>query len=90
MNQSSHGNSRMKQRGIPPLIVQWLDDFGEEVYDKHGAVVKFFNKKSIRNLERYFGSSALRRLNEWMKAYAVFSSDGYLITVGFRTKKINH
>ena len=39
MNMTYHAAIRSQQRGIPPLVMQWLDQFGEECYDGHGAII---------------------------------------------------
>ena len=87
---SQHARMRAQQRGIPPLIEHWLDEFGEEQYDGHGAVVRYFSRRSIRRMERTFGAVPVRRMAEYLRnAYKVeTSSDGQLITIGHRTKRI--
>lgn len=66
-------------------------DFGEEVYDHNGAIIYYFTRESRRKLERNFGRESVRRFHEWLDAYAVVSvSDGCLISVGKRFKKLNH
>jgi hypothetical protein len=86
---STHARIRAQQRGIPPLIEQWLDEFGEEQYDGHGGVIRFFSRRSIRNMERIFGRAPVRRMSEYLDAYKVEStSDGGLITLGHRHKRI--
>lgn len=85
-----HAETRAQQRGIPPLIDQWLDLFGEEEYDGHGGVVRFFSRASIRAMKRAFGDAPVRKLNEYFRAYKVESShDGHIITIGHRIKRIN-
>jgi len=89
MNWSEHAAKRAQQRGIPPLIDEWLDAYGEEVYDGHGATVLYFSKKSIRMMERAYGSSPVRKLSEWHDAYKVVSSnDGKVITLGHRRRRL--
>lgn len=89
MNWSEHAAMRAQQRGIPPLIDEWLDAYGEEVYDGHGATVRFFSKKSIRNMEKAYGSLPVRKLSEWHDAYKVVSTDdGTTITIGHRRGRI--
>lgn len=84
-----HATLRARERGIPPLIDQWLDEFGEEQYDGHGAIIRFFSRRSIRRLERCFGSVPVRALARYRDAYKVLgSSDGCTITVGHRTKRV--
>ena len=86
---SHHSKTRQQQRGIPPMIEEWLDRYGEEVYDGHGGVVLFFNKKSRRKLEHDFGREPVRRCSEWLDAYKVLATDsGETLTVGHRYKRI--
>ena len=82
---STHAFKRAQQRGIPPLIRDWLLSYGEERYDHHGGIVRYFTRTSIRNLEREVGREPLRRLAEYLTCYLVESStDGQIITVGKR------
>ena len=86
---SRHAKVRGQQRGIPPLIEQWLDEFGEEEYDDRGGVVRYFSRRSIRTMERAFGSAPVRRMSEYLDAYKVESShDGTIITVGHRCRRL--
>lgn len=86
---SEHARARAQQRGIPPLIEEWLDEFGEVQYDDNGAVVRYFSRRSIRNMERTFGSAPVRRMSEYFDAYKVESSrDGTVITVGHRRRRV--
>ena len=81
--QSRHSLTRAKQRGVPPVIIQWLSDYGEEVYDGHGGVVLFFSGRSRRDLEKAIGREVVRRMSEFLRCYLVESSgDGTVITVG--------
>ena len=83
-----HATVRAQQRGIPPMVDQLLDLYGQEEYDGHGAVVRYLNKDSIRNMERDLGRRPVSRLAEWFDAYKVSSTDGRTITVGHRTSRI--
>ena len=87
---SKHAEVRSQQRGIPPLIIQWLEDFGEQTHDHNGAVILYFTKKSRRRLEKTVGREVTRRVSEWLDSYAVQSLDGNLITVGHRYQRIFH
>jgi len=89
MSNTKHAETRAQQRAIPPLICHWLDRFGEEKYDGHGGVIRFFSRASIRAMEREFGGAPVRKLSEYFQAYKVESSrDGSTITIGHRTKRI--
>lgn len=87
---TAHAKARAQQRGIPPLIDHWLDEFGEMEYDGHGGVIRFFSHASVRAMEREFGSAPVRKLAEYFRAYKVESShDGQVFTIGHRCKHIN-
>lgn len=87
---TQHAKVRAQQRGIPPLIGTLLDAYGHEQYDGHGGVIRYFDKKSRRQMERDFGRDPVRRLLPgWSNVYKVDStSDGLTITTGIRTTRI--
>jgi len=39
---TQHAATRSQQRGIPPIVSTWLLDYGEEIYDGHGGIVRCF------------------------------------------------
>lgn len=89
MMPTKHTLTRSHQRGIPPLVYRWLDEYGEEVFDGHGGVVITFTRRSRRAMERDFGREPVRRMSEYLDAYKVESShDGETLTVGHRFKRI--
>jgi hypothetical protein len=82
---TAHAAFRKQQRGIPPLISNWLLDYGEEVFDGHGGVVRYFSPDCIRRMERELGRAPLKRMSEFLRCYLVQgSNDGAIITVGKR------
>ena len=82
---TQHATQRTQQRGIPPLINNWLLDYGDEVFDGHGGVIRYFSSSSIRKMEREIGKAPVKRLSEFLRCYLVESSDsGAIITVGKR------
>jgi hypothetical protein len=84
-NFTEHAIVRKQQRGIPPLIANWLIDYGDEEFDGHGGVVRYFSKQCIRRLERELGRKSIKRMSEYLRCYLVQSSkDGVVITVGKR------
>lgn len=85
-----HLQQRMQQRGVPPLIVQWLEDFGKEGYNHEGCIVLSFDKNAKRRLEQAVGREPVRRMSEWLKAYLVISIDGVRITTGIRYRRIKN
>jgi hypothetical protein len=85
-----HASTRAQQRGIPPLIDHWLDQYGAEQYDGHGGVIRYFTRKCIREIERNEGREPVRRMSEFLDAYKIESSqDGQTITVGHKFKRIH-
>jgi hypothetical protein len=87
MRLSQHAEVRMEQRAIPPLIVDWLIDYGSTSYDKHGAKKRIFDKRSRKRLTSAVGKSVVGQLSKQLSAYIVVS-DEKVITVGYRTKRI--
>lgn len=83
-----HASTRAQQRGLPPLIVDWLDTYGARAQDRGGAEVLYFDKASRRNLERDVGSQVVDRLRPLLDAYLVMGDDGTVITLGWRFKRI--
>ncbi len=88
MTLTYHAATRSQQRCIPPLVMQWLDQFGEEQYDGHGAIIRYFSRASRRAMEREFGSNPVKKMSEFLNAYKVESHDGTVITTGHLTKRI--
>lgn len=87
---SRHASIRAQQRGIPPLIDQWLDLYGHEEYDGRGGIVVYFDKQSRRAMERDMGREPIRKCEEWLDVYKVVESDkGKIITLGHRFKRMN-
>jgi hypothetical protein len=89
MTMSHHAVTRCQQRAIPPLVIQWLEEYGDERFDHHGAVILYFSKKSIRRLERAIGRRPVAKLKEYLNCYAVVSN-GTVVTAGKRLKRIRH
>jgi len=87
MNLTKHAEIRMQQRAIPNLIVDWLIDYGEVAYAKHGVTKHSFSKKSIRNIKRVAGHSISAYINDYRNAYVVVVDDK-VITTAWRQKRM--
>ena len=83
---TKHAEIRCQQRGIPPLIIEWLLDFGSQDYS-HGAEVYYFDKKSKKAIKKYAGKRIISKLGQYMDAYLILGS-GRVITTGHRYKRI--
>lgn len=82
-----HASIRAQQRGIPPLVGELLDRYGQEEHDGRGAVIRYLDRQSIRAMERELGRRPVARLAEWLDAYQV-TSEGRTVTIGHRTRRI--
>jgi hypothetical protein len=86
---TQHASRRISQRGIPVLIVYWLQAYGEERHDGHGGVIRFFSHRSVKRLMRDVGGQSVRKLQKYLRAYIVEGlDDGSVITAGWRDKRI--
>jgi len=81
---TKHAAIRMKQRGIPPVIIDWLQQFGAEEFDHHGAIRYSFDKRSLKRLQSYLGTQAVGVVEQYRRCYVVVSMDGAVITTGYR------
>lgn len=61
MDLSRHASVRCQQRGIPPLIRQWLHDYGSEVIS-HGATKRYFDHRAKKRLAAAVGAQVVDRL----------------------------
>ncbi len=85
---TAHANVRSQQRGIPPIVVDLLFQFGHRQHDHAGAEIVYFDRRSRKRLESYAGG-LISKLSEHLDSYAVVA-DGKIVTVGTRFKRINH
>lgn len=85
---SKHGAARCQQRGIPPLIVSLLDDFGSEEHVGNGCTFHYFDRQALRRMESELGGAVVRLLSQWHRCYKVRAADGTAVTVGHRYKHL--
>ena len=90
MNTTMHYRQRCQQRGVKPETVQWLLTYGDEFHDHHGATLVVLTHKTRLLLKQEVGMKAVRKNHEQLRSYLVIASDGTLITVGKRHKRIKH
>jgi hypothetical protein len=85
---SGHGAARARQRAVPPIVLDWLIDYGARTSVGNGAECVFFDKRGRRLLQREIGSWAYAKLESKLNAYAVVAADGVIITTGYRTERM--
>jgi hypothetical protein len=82
-----HARVRMQQRGIRPEMREALLDYGREVHVAGGRDLVFFDKRARVRLAKA-GLARGAQAERFCKSYAVLSSDGVVITVGHRYRRI--
>lgn len=88
MAKTQHAQARSQQRGLPKLVEELLDRYGEEKHLGGGAVVRFISKRGRRNMELDMGRQPVAKLTQWLDVYEVSGSDGVTITVGHRIRRV--
>ena len=86
---TSHAESRMRQRAISYETVEYLMECGRKMYDHHGAVVRFFDKKTRQQLLNRVGSVEYKKVESELDAYVVTTLSGKVVTVGHRDQRMN-
>src|SRR5687767_4511392 len=85
-----HARARMQQRGIRPGMIEALLDFGRVRYLRQaGREVVFFDKKAKARLARV-DPVAAREAEKLTRTYAIMGSNGVVITVGHRFRRLPH
>ena len=87
MSLTLHAAKRCQQRGVPPLVIDLLLEFGSRQHDGLGAEICYFDKKAKKRLQTYAGGLA-GKLGCELNAYLIVNGDR-VITAGPRFKKIN-
>jgi hypothetical protein len=85
---SRHASTRCQQRGIPPLIREWLQEFGSEVVS-HGATKRYFDHRAKKRLAAAVGAQVVDRLGGLLNVYIV-EGEEQVVTAGHRTRRIKH
>jgi len=86
---TGHARTRLQQRAIPLPVLDYLLNFGKKVHDHHGAEILFFDHQARNMVRRACGEKNFKCLESKLDTYAVVGTDGVVLTVGHRTKRIN-
>ena len=82
-----HAQSRMQQRGISAASLDALLEFGRVRHAGGGRDIVFFDKNAHARLVRA-GVLPGPEADRACKSYAILESDGAVITVGHRYRRI--
>ncbi len=88
MNLTQHAKQRMQQRGIPRQAIDYVLTYGRVSHDHRGGCVVWLDKRSRARIGREEGRQVVRKLDKHLNAYAVMNSDGVVLTVGHRYRRI--
>lgn len=88
---TTHARARLQQRGIPPVALAVLLEYGRESHDHRGCRIVRFDKRSRNLAAQALGDVRFRRLERHLDAYAVVGPGDVVLTVGHRlTRRRNH
>ena len=85
---TQHARQRMQQRGIPQQAIDYVLSYGRVSHDHRGACVVWLDKRSRARLGREAGRQVIRKLDKHLDAYVVTNTDGTVVTVGHRYRRI--
>ncbi len=85
---TQHASIRQQQRGVPLFALTQLLEFGRVSHDHRGGEVLYFDKRAKQACLNWLGQDLYRRVVRHFNLYAVRATDGVLLTVGHRYKKI--
>ena len=88
MNLTQHAQQRMQQRGIPQQAIGYVLTYGRVSHDHRGACVMWLDKRSRARLGREEGREVFREMDKHLDAYVVTDTDGTVVTVGHRYRRI--
>jgi hypothetical protein len=86
MYMTKHAHVRCQQRGIQPLIRQWLLDYGAEAKTNDGCVKRYFDQAARRRIAADFGAAVVDRMGDLMNTYLV-ETGASIVTAGIRTRR---
>ena len=87
MELTRHARARMQQRGIDAAALDALLDFGRIARAGRGRDIVYFDKRARLRLA-HANAVAAPEADRVCKSYAIVASDGTVITVGHRTRRI--
>ena len=88
-NLTLHARARMQQRGIRAEALEALLDFGRTAHVDRGREIVFFDKAARTRLATH-NPQVAREAERWLRrTYAILGSDGTVITVGHRYRRIS-
>ena len=85
---SQHAKIRMQQRAISEDMLESLLDFGQVKFNGQGTEILTFPKKVVKHLKKELNHKVFMKIERHLNLYAIMSTNGELITTGYRTKRL--
>jgi hypothetical protein len=82
-----HARVRMQQRRIPIETLNLLNDYGDETRTRNGWII-YFGKRAKHRMERAGLTPCSNGSSKQLDCYLFESDDGWVVTVGYRHKRI--
>ena len=86
-NMTGHARTRMQQRGIRAAALEALLDYGTVEHVDRGCEFVYFDKAARVRLFQELPTAA-KQASRLTRAYAILGSDGDVITVGHRYRRL--
>ena len=83
---STHAQYRIKARGISPVLIDWLEEYGA-IEPQNGAELIYFNHRSLKKLAGYTGGCS-NKFDKLKDVYLLRGSNGKIVTAGYRDESI--
>jgi len=81
---TTHAEKRIQQRGIPPMVIDLLMQFGS-ASRCDGAERFMFDKLARKRLRRHLGGDrGLKVIDRWLNVYAVVGDNGQVVTAAHK------
>jgi len=91
MQLTNHAEKRCQQRALPYLVIDLIMKLGEEFHSNRGCKIKLLNSRFSKSefLSELEGIGLKKKL-KWCNLYLVISADEWIITAGYRYKRIKN
>lgn len=87
---TKHFKKRVQQRGLNPIVVAALLQYGEAAFSRGGIDSLVFTKAALAEIRSDYGVSAFQMCEKFKNTYIVMSDDGVLITVARSFRRTVH
>lgn len=80
ISKTQHCSVRQQQRVIPNQVIEWLLKYGAEKSAPGGAVRRYFDRRSLKEMNSELGKPIVSLCSKYLSAGLVESYDGTVIT----------